>query len=242
VGVARRRQAGVQQNYTVSVYKDGQYLYNVPVYVCTRPGCGFGPWAPAQRLVIPVYWGPGGVAMGIAPYIHNPDSLGYGGLVYVRDMQTAALPYYYKYNLTGAYPYRLEVKIDTAEKKIAKLANWIYINVTYSGYLKLYLGDKLVAYDALYGWTIRRDYIPPPPPPPEKYEPSTPSSICVPQKRKRKGVIHRNLKKGEDSYSVEVYARYCGARIRMRRRPHIRRNNPRRRQHGNWHQLPRKRS
>jgi hypothetical protein len=81
--------------------------------------------------------------------------VGYGeGIVHVRDVQTAALPYYYRYNLTGAYPYRLVVRINTTEKKISQANGWIYINVTYSGYLKLYLGDKLVAYDALYGWTI----------------------------------------------------------------------------------------
>jgi hypothetical protein len=43
-------------NYTVSVYKDGQYLYKVPVYVGSWYSSG--PWAPAQKLVIPVYWGP----------------------------------------------------------------------------------------------------------------------------------------------------------------------------------------
>jgi hypothetical protein len=59
-------------NYTVSVYKDGQYLYKVPVYVCARPpGCGWGPWAPAQRLVIPVSWGPSGIAMVIAQFRYN---------------------------------------------------------------------------------------------------------------------------------------------------------------------------
>jgi hypothetical protein len=129
-------------------------------------------------------------------------------VIRVRDIQTAATPYYYRYNLTGAYPYRLEVKIDTAEKKVAEADGWIYINVTYSGYVKLYLGDQLAAYDALYGWTIRRDYVPPPPRP-EYYEPGEPSSTCVPQRvRKPKGVVHRNLQQGEDSYTVEVLRRY----------------------------------
>jgi len=126
----------------------------------------------------------------------------------VRDVQTAALPYYYRYNLTGAYPYRLEVKIDTAEKKITQAGDWVYINVTYSGYLKLYLGDQLVAYDALYGWTIRRDYVPPPPPPVD-YEPDRPKSTCVPQVvRKPKGVEHRNLEKRKDGYTVQVVKKY----------------------------------
>ncbi len=73
----------------------------------TKPSyiCGYSPWAPTQRFVIPVFWGPNGIAIGVAPYKHNPNSLGYG-LVYARDMQTTALPYYYKYNLAGAYPYR----------------------------------------------------------------------------------------------------------------------------------------
>jgi hypothetical protein len=116
------------------------------------------------------------------------------------------MPYYYRYNLTGAYPYRLEVKIDTAEKNITQADNWVYINVTYSGYLKLYLGDKLVAYDALYGWTIRRDQAPPPP---IDYEPGEPEATCVPQKVKTpKGLEHRNLVKGENSYSVEVVKKY----------------------------------
>jgi hypothetical protein len=195
------------RDYTVSVYKDGQYLYKVPVYVCARPGCGSGPWAPTQRLTIPASWGPDGVAVGVAQFRHNPHSVGYGeGVVYVRDAQTVALPYYYRYNLTGAYPYRLEVQIDTAEKKIAEADGWIYINVTYSGYLKLYLGDQLAAYDALYGWTIRRDYVPPPP---VYYEPSTPSSTCVPQVvRKPKGLEHRNLQQGQGGYSVQVVKKY----------------------------------
>ena len=167
-------------DYTISVYKDGQYLYKVPVYVCTGPGCGFGPWAPAQKLVIPVSWGPSGIAMGIAQFRYNRNDVGYGeGLNYVRGTQTVAMPYYYRYNLTGAYPYRLEVQIYTAEKKVAETLDWIYINVTYSGYLKLYLGDQLVAYDALFGWTIRRDQAPPPP---VYYEPSAPEETCVPQK------------------------------------------------------------
>jgi hypothetical protein len=193
------------RNYTISVYKDGQYLYNVPVYVCARPGCGFGPWAPAQRLVIPVSWGPSGVTIGVAPYRYNPNSLGYG-LVYVRDLQTAAMPYYYRYNLTGAYPYRLDVQINTEEKKVAEAYDWIYINVTYSGYLKLYLGDRLVAYDALYGWTIKRDYVPPPR---EDEVRDRPEEACVPQVvRTPKGLEHRNLQQDEDGYSVEVVKKY----------------------------------
>jgi hypothetical protein len=199
-------------NYTVSVYKDGQYLYKVgPLRVCTF-NCVT---APAQRLVIPVHWGPDGVAMGIAPFRHSRNEVGYG-LTYVHGTQTAAMPYYYRYNLTGAYPYRLEVQINTTEKNITKVGDWIYVNVTYSGYLKLYLGDQLVAYDALYGWTIRRDYVPPPPPPPDTLSP--PSSTCVPQvARKPKGLDHRNFQPGENSYTVEVLRKYevrefgCGA-------------------------------
>jgi len=196
-------------DYTVSVYKDGQYLYKVPVYVCTGPliTCGSGPWAPAQKLVIPVFWVPDGVAMGVAPFVHIKNSVGYySGLNYVRDVQTVAMPFYYRYNLTGAYPYRLDVQIDTAEREITQAGNWIYINVTYSGYLKLYLGDQLVAYDALYGWTIRRDQASPPP---VSYEPSAPDSTCVPQKvRTPKGIEHRNLEKREDGYTVQVVKKY----------------------------------
>jgi hypothetical protein len=187
------------RNYTVSVYKDGQYLYNMRVNVCRSFRCVI---APMQRLTIPVYWGPDGVAMGVARYNYNPGSEGYSpDLNLVRDVQTVALPFYYRYNLTGAYPYRLEVKIDTEEKKVAEAGDWIYINVTYSGYLKLYLGDQLVAYDALYGWTIRRDYVPPPSLP----EPDRPEGTCVPQRvRKPKGLVHRNFQQGQDGYSVEV--------------------------------------
>jgi hypothetical protein len=154
-------------NNTVSVYKDGQYLYNVRVDVCRGFTCV---GAPTQRVAIPAAWGPDGVAVGVAQFRHNKHSVGYGeGVIRVRDIQTVATPFYYRYNLTGAYPYRLEVDIVTAEKKIAEAGGWIYINVTYSGYLKLYLGDQLVAYDALYGWTIRREQAPPPP---VYYEPS----------------------------------------------------------------------
>jgi hypothetical protein len=192
-------------NYTVSVYKDGQYLYKVPVYVGSWYSSG--PWAPAQKLVIPVYWGPNGIAIGVAPFVHIKNSVGYGaGLTYVYGTQTAAMPFYYRYNLTGAYPYRLDVQLTTAEKKIAEADGWIYINVTYSGYLKLYLGDQLVAYDALYGWTIRREEAPPPPSQPGI---PLPEETCVPQKvMKPKGLEHRNLQQGENSYSVEVVKKY----------------------------------
>jgi hypothetical protein len=195
------------RNYTVSVYKDGQYLYNVPVYVCMRPGCGFGPWAPAQRLIIPVYWEPNSVAMNVVLPRHNPHDLGYGeGIVRMHGTQTVAMPYYYKYNLTGAYPYRLEVRINTSEDKITQVGSYVYINVTYSGYLKLYLGNKLVAYDALYGWTIKRDYAPPSS---GGGSVSEPSSTCVPQVARRpKGMVHRNLVNSTDGYTVEVARRY----------------------------------
>jgi hypothetical protein len=192
-------------NNTVSVYRDGQYLYNVRVDICRGFTCV---GAPTQRVFIPVSWGPDGVAVGVAQFRYNRHSVGYGeGVIRVRDIQTVALPFYYRYNLTGAYPYKLDVQIYTTEKNITKVGDWLYINVTYSGYLKLYLGDQLVAYDALYGWTIRRDYVPPPPPPPVTLSP--PSSTCVPQvARIPKGVIHRNLQQGENSYTVEVLRRY----------------------------------
>jgi hypothetical protein len=41
-------------NYTVSVYKDGQYLYKVGLLNTFRFACVV---APTQRLVIPVFWG-----------------------------------------------------------------------------------------------------------------------------------------------------------------------------------------
>ena len=145
--------------------------------------------------------------MGVAPFVYIKDSVGYGsGLTYVYDTQTAAMPFYYRYNLTVAYPYRLEVQINTAEKKVAEAGGWIYVNVTYSGYLKLYLGDQLVAYDALYGWTIRREQAPPPPSPPGI---PLPDGACVPQKvMKPKGIEHRNLVNSTDGYSVEVVKKY----------------------------------
>jgi hypothetical protein len=196
-------------DYTVSVYKDGQYLYKVPVYVCTGPliTCGSGPWAPVQKLVIPVFWGSSGIAVGVAPFVYIKDSVGYGaGLTYVYDTQTVAMPFYYRYNLTGAYPYNLDVQITTAEKEVAEADGWIYINVTYSGYLKLYLGDQLVAYDALYGWTIRRDQTPPPS---EEVLNKKPDEACVPQKvRKPKGIEHRNLVNSTDGYTVQVVKKY----------------------------------
>jgi hypothetical protein len=138
----------------------------------------------------------------------SPNSVGYGaGLTYVYGTQTAAMPFYYRYNLTGAYPYRLDVQINTAEKKIAEADGWIYINVTYSGYLKLYLGDQLVAYDALYGWTIRRDQAPPPA---EGVVSDRPEDVCVPQKViiKREGVIHTDLTNSTNGYSVNVRKRF----------------------------------
>jgi len=190
-------------NNTVSVFKDGQYLYNVRVNVCRGFTCV---GAPTQRVFIPVSWGPDGIAVGVAQFRHNRHSVGYGeGVIRVRDVQTVATPYYYRYNLTGAYPYRLEVKIDTAEREITKAGNWIYINVTYSGYLKLYLGDKLVAYDALYGWTIRADYVPPPP----GGSVSEPDGTCVIQRKEiPKGVVHEDLQQGQNGYSVKVGKRY----------------------------------
>ncbi|MFZ8809299.1 MAG: hypothetical protein ACO2PN_14495 [Pyrobaculum sp.] len=191
------------RDYTISVYKDGQYLYNVRVDICRGFACV---GAPTQRLFIPVSWGPDGIAIGVAQFRYNRHSVGYGeGIHRVRDMQTVALPFYYRYNLTGAYPYRLDVQINTAEKEITQVGSYVYINVTYSGYLKLYLGDQLVAYDALYGWTIRREQAPPP----VNYEPERPEPRCVPQVvRKRKGLVHRNLQQGQDGYSVEVLRRF----------------------------------
>jgi len=192
------------RNNTVSVYKDGQYLYNVRIDVCRGFACV---GAPTQRLTIPVSWGPGNIAMSVAQFRHNRHSVGYSeGIVRVRDMQTVALPFYYRYNLTGAYPYRLEVQINTAEEKITQVGSYVYINVTYRGYLKLYLGNQLVAYDALYGWTIKRDYVPPPR---EGVVSDRPEPTCVPQKvRKPKGLLHRNLQQGQDGYSVEVLRRF----------------------------------
>jgi hypothetical protein len=191
-------------NSTVSVYKDGQYLYNVRVNVCTGFTCV---GAPTQRVFIPVVWGPDGVAVDIAQFRHNRHSVGYGeGVIRVRDVQTVATPFYYRYNLTGAYPYKLDVQIDIREREIARDTEWIYINVTYSGYLKLYLGDRLVAYDALYGWTIRREQAPPPPSPPGI---PLPNEACVPQvTRKPMGLEHRNFQQGEDGYTVEVVKKY----------------------------------
>jgi hypothetical protein len=181
-------------NYTVSVYKDGQYLYTVgPLNICSGSRCVT---APTQKLTIPVHWGPSGIIMAIVPFRYNPYTIGYGGMIYKRDMQTVAIPFYYKYNLTGAYTYRLEVKIDTSSKPA--IGN--YYNVTYSGYLKLYLGDKLVAYDAFHGWMYKLN------PPPAYGSVNRPNEVCVPQKDvKRKGIIHKNFRKGEDDYSVEVY-------------------------------------
>jgi hypothetical protein len=115
------------------------------------------------------------------------------------------VPLFYRYNLTGAYPYRLEVNITTAEKEITRFRDWVYINVTYSGYLKLYLGDQLVAYDALYGWTIKRDYVAAPP----YHEPDRPETTCVPQVvRRPKGLEHRNLQQDGSGYSVEVVRKF----------------------------------
>jgi len=153
--------------------------------------------------------------MSIAPFRHNKDNVGYieavgdmgygNGIVYVRDVQTVALPYYYRYNLTGAYPYRLVAKINTTEREITQAGNWIYINVTYSGYLKLYLGDQLVAYDALYGWTIRIDQAPPS----AGGSVSTPDETCIPQKERiRKGLEHRGFTNSTSGYSVTVSKRF----------------------------------
>jgi hypothetical protein len=153
--------------------------------------------------------------MSMAPFLHNKDNVGYieavgnvgygNGIVHVRDVQTVALPFYYRYNLTGAYPYRLVVKINTTEKEITSDQYYIYINVTYSGYLKLYLGDQLVAYDALYGWTIRRDQAPPS----AGGSVSTPDETCIPQKERiPKGLEHRNFQQGQDGYSVTVSKRF----------------------------------
>jgi hypothetical protein len=194
-------------DYTVSVYKDGQYLYNVRVNVCTGFTCV---GAPTQRIFIPVSWGPDGIAVGVAQFRYNRHSVGYGeGVIRVRDVQTVATPFYYRYNLTGAYPYKLDVQITTAEKEIARVDDWIYINVTYSGYLKLYLGDQLVAYDALYGWTIRRDYVPPPPPPVGYGEPAAPGETCVTQRVETPvRVQHSNLQKGDNSYTATVQVVY----------------------------------
>jgi len=98
------------------------------------------------------------------------------------------------------------VSVDALKAELlAQDEDYYYYNVTYAGQLKLYLGDRLVAYDALYGWTVVR----------ETAQSSTgtpaerPESVCVPQFVKiPKGQVHGNLRNTTKGYYVEVYNVY----------------------------------
>jgi len=117
-----------------------------------------------------------------------------------RGTQSVSYPFYYRYNLTGAYPYRLEVS----------LYNYRYRTLTcelrgvFSVTLALYLGDRLVAYDEMYGeFGDGSDC---------DYSPSVSSpgyTLCVPQHiRIPKGLDHRNFRPTGGGYTVEVHKKY----------------------------------
>jgi len=187
------------RDYTISVYKDDEFLYKVQ-----SSSCNIGVCPPASRVMAAVYGQPDGAVLAAAPFLHSGGIAGYGDVYVVGN--PAALPYYYRYNLTGAYPYRLEVSVDALKAELlAQDEDYYYYNVTYAGQLKLYLGDRLVAYDALYGWTVVR----------ETAQSSTgtpaerPESVCVPQFVKiPKGQVHGNLRNTTKGYYVEVYNVY----------------------------------
>jgi len=212
-------------NLTVSVYKDGRFLYRVKPYVCTwacKPPNG--PWPPASVLTAVVRWGPDGTSITTVPFnlpLSWPREMGYTILPVTRGAldEPLAHPTAWRYNLTGAYPYRLELKINVTRHEIYRGydiyedVDYVLYNVTYAGYLELYLDNKTAAYDAFYGWMLYREEI--------KGTPSDGGGgggdpvvfkgggKCIPQVRViPKGQRHKNLEKTDTGYYVEVYNVY----------------------------------
>jgi len=216
-------------NLTVSVYKDGQFLYRVRPYVCTwacRPLSG--PWPPASVMTAVVRWGPSGIEIITAPFATTPGperfKMGYGMLHVTRGVLDEPLAHLtaWRYNLTGAYPYRLEVKINATPYEVSRKYDiyrgvyQIILNVTYAGYLKLHLDNKTVAYDAFYGWGLMYVEVEPEP---VYYDYGDPveyvfggggggggesTHVTVTPVGQR----HRNRKKWGNGYYVEIYNVY----------------------------------
>jgi len=123
----------------------------------------------------------------------------YPAVIDVGD-NISSIPVAWRLNVTGAYVYRLVAKVDVSYTDLG----YIY-RVNYAGWLKLYLNNTLVSYDAMYG-TL--DVLIPPPPSSGSYS-GTPSGVCVPVETKTPlGLGHKDLQKYGDSYQVDVYKKY----------------------------------
>jgi hypothetical protein len=92
-------------------------------------------------------------------------------------------------------------------------AYYTYANYSFAGYLELTFSGGTASYDAIYGWGVAlvgvRYETPPPRPSTSSVSPVAPQGKCVPVREvENAGVEHRQLKKGDNGYSVEVYKKF----------------------------------
>jgi hypothetical protein len=112
----------------------------------------------------------------------------------------SSIPVAWRLNVTGAYVYRLVAKVDVS---YTDLYGYVY-RVNYAGWLKLYLNNTLVSYDAMYG-TL--DVLISPPS--GSHSVGTPGGVCVPVETKTPlGLGHKDLQKYGGSYQVDAYKKY----------------------------------
>ncbi|MFP3169478.1 MAG: hypothetical protein RXR01_10250, partial [Thermoproteus sp.] len=169
-------------------------------------------WYPGNA-VIAVYVGNGSVSIAAGDwrvinwytYSCGSGCLTEGSSVYpaVIDVggNISSIPVAWRLNVTGAYVYRLVAKVDVS---YTNLYGYVY-RVNYAGWLKLYLNNTLVSYDAMYGTLDVLIQ----PPSSSSHSVGTPSSICVPVEAKTPlGLGHKDLQKYGGSYQVDVYKKY----------------------------------
>jgi hypothetical protein len=203
---------------TIEVYKDGQLVRRLTV---TYEQQGRVPVLkrPAEAVV---YWDGKTYAVAYTGTSYtDPKALVSYGHVY-HGINPYAVPVMYVFTgPTGAYVYKLTTNIksmrvwaDTTAEQYpdGTTAYYTYANYSFAGYLELTFSGGIASYDAIYGWGValvgvRYDYAPPPPPTTSE-SPVAPEGKCVPVKQvKKAGLVHRQLQKGDGSYSVEVYRR-----------------------------------
>jgi hypothetical protein len=200
-------------NMTVSVYRDGQYLYNV--YIGgqpTYPADANPPSTTLNALRLAVYWDGRTYAVGYAPDSYYLDYYGSGYTGPAEHwVNSSFAKILYKYVMPGAYVYTLKLSINSTVNSTSEIYDVgsgnhiIFQNYTFAGYLALYLDGKPVSYDAFYGWGVIQ-YIPPPP---EIVWHAAPLPDCVPTYvAKPAGEVHSNLQNYTNWYSVTVDKAY----------------------------------
>jgi len=122
------------------------------------------------------------------------------------------VPVYYEYDVTGAYQYRLQVRIDVSHNYTFLARDmgidFYRVEANYTGEVKLYLNGKLVSYDAIRGYHVyyEKRYNPPPSPPPA---PPEVKPSCVPKYSVRPvDMYYKNFQQGANNYYVDLYVKY----------------------------------